>query len=303
MPRGVPKAGFRVMTQKPGPKPKSASSSSEQAISYLADKMATPTFVETTETDEQIDAKLHERFEILDKMTANAISGSVRSLILSGPGGVGKSFNVEAALAAWDPTETMYTIVKGFLRATALYKTLYDNRHKGSVVVFDDADAVFYDKDTLGLLKAVCDTTERRRVFWGAETRMVSDKDAEILPTNFIFDGTIIFISNIDFDVLIARGHGLAPHLEALISRSHYIDLAMKSKRDYLIRIKQVVKQGLLDHLTPQQGKDVIAFIEANSDTLRELSLRMAIKLGHLRSSSATDWARIAKITCCRNAK
>jgi hypothetical protein len=169
-------------------------------------------------------------------------------------------------------------------------------------VVFDDADAIFYDKETLGLLKAVCDTTERRRVYWGAETRMVSEKEGDILPTNFIFDGTIIFISNIDFDVLINKGHGLAPHLEALISRSHYIDLAMKSKRDYLIRIKQVIAEGLLDHLKPHEATDVIAFIEKNSDSLRELSLRMAIKLGSLRSSSQ-NWDRIAKITCCRNAK
>ncbi len=303
MPRGVAKAGFRVYKSKPGPKPKSSPTSTEAAISYLADKMSSPVFVETTETDEQIDTKLRERFEILDIMTANAINGTARSLIVSGPGGVGKSFNVEKALANWDPTETKYAIVKGFLRATALYKTLYDNRHAGSVVVFDDADAIFYDKDTLGLLKAVCDTTERRRVFWGAETRMVSEKEGDILPPSFIFDGTVIFISNIDFDVLIGRGHGLAPHLEALISRSHYIDCGMKSKRDYLIRIKQVVKQGLLDHLTATQAKDVIDFIDDNADGLRELSLRMARKIGDLRTSTATDWKRIAKITCCRNVK
>ena len=98
---------------------------------------------------------------------------------------------------------------------------------------------------------------------------------------------------------MIDKGHKLAPHLQAMVSRAHYIDLAMKSRRDYLVRIRQVVKQGLLSHLTEAQSADVVAFIEGNHDKLRELSLRMAIKLGGLRKQGG-DWQKIARITCCR---
>ena len=291
MPRGVPKSGKRNYVNKPGPKP----------ASFVAKEL--PVFVETTETDEQINLKLIERFEVMDSMVQCSIKGQARSLIISGPGGLGKSFNVEKALEErFGPMEdaTDYVIVKGFMRATALYKTLYDNRSAGSVIVFDDADAILRDVDTLTILKAVCDTTESRWVHWGAETRMVSEKDGELLPTRFKFEGTIVFISNIDFDMMIERGSSLAPHLEALISRSHYINLAMRSKRDYIIRIRQVVEHGLLDHLPKAHAKEVIAFIEKNADRMRELSLRMAIKVGTLRESMPDNWQRVANITCCK---
>jgi len=297
MPRGVPSKGYRVMTKKPGPKPKTASEG------IFAPIHTGPIVIEQHETDEQIDAKLKERFEVLNAMTQACVDGECRALIISGPGGLGKSFDVEAKLAANYDNEDDYTIVKGFLRATALYKTLYDNRGEGQVVVFDDADAIFKDPDSLGILKAVCDTTEKRRVHWGAETKMVSEKDGELLPTRFEFEGTIIFISNIDFDLLIEKGHSLACHLEALISRSHYINLAMRTKRDYIIRIRQVAKLGLLDHLTKDQAKDVLDFIEKHADDLRELSLRMAIKIGSLRKTMPNDWSRYAKITCFKGTR
>jgi hypothetical protein len=73
----------------------------------------------------------------------------------------------------------------------------------------------------------------------------------------------------------------------------------MKSRRDYLVRIRQVIKQGLLGDLAPEARADVITFIERNHESLRELSLRMAIKLGHLRKQGG-DWERVARITCCK---
>ena len=82
-------------------------------------------------------------------------------------------------------------------------------------------------------------------------------------------------------------------------SRSHYIDLAMKSRRDYLVRIRQVIMQGLLDHLTIDEKVDVMTFIEAYSDSLRELSLRMALKIASIRKTTA-NWEKVAKVTCCR---
>ena len=107
-----------------------------------------------------------------------------------------------------------------------------------------------------------------------------------------------------DFDSQIERGNKLAPHLQAMISRSHFIDLAMKTKRDYLIRIKQVIAAGMLtDHgYSYNEGKDTLDFIEENQNELRELSLRIALKIASLRGSNPKDWSRIAKITCCKRA-
>lgn len=287
MPRGIPAAGFR--------KPRNGTAAADRVanlrVSYEPENKR--------ETDEQIDKRIGERFEILDILTEACIVGNSRALIVSGPPGLGKSYTVEKALEKWDPNEINHTIVKGYVRATGLVKLLYQYREHGQVIVFDDADSIFFDDVSLNLLKAVCDTTERRRVSWLSEGKLIDEKTAELLPRSFDFNGTVIFISNYDFDAMIDKGHKLAPHLQAMVSRAHYIDLALKTRRDYLIRIRQVVKQGLLSELTEEQRIDVLDFIEKNHSILRELSLRIALKLGALRKNGG-DWEKIARVTCCR---
>jgi hypothetical protein len=283
MPRGVPANGVR-MTKK------------------VREAMLTSGAIPQLqlESDAEIDTRLRERFEILDVLTEAALFGDARSVIVSGPAGLGKSFNVDKQLSLWDPEQINHTIVKGFIRPTGLYKLLYDFREQGQVIVFDDADSVFFDDISLNLLKSVCDTTDVRKVSWLAETRMETD-DGEKLPRSFIFEGTIVFITNLDFDDMIERGHKLAPHMSALVSRSHYIDLAMKTKRDYLVRIRQVVADGMLREqgLNAEQEAEVMNFIEEKQNVLRELSLRMAVKIGNL-VKTGKNWRKLASVTCCR---
>ena len=271
----------------------------------LADKVMQAHLVAPVivETDEQVETRISERFEVLEYMTEAAISGDARSMIVSGPAGLGKSHTVETALSKWDPAGDFYTQIKGYVRAPGLFKLLYKHRHAGRVLVFDDADDVFLDDVSIGLLKAVCDSSDRRVVHYITETTMIDDETNEVLPKSFQFDGTIIFITNMDFDAAIERGSKLAPHMQALVSRSHYIDLALKTKQDYMVRIKMVMKQGLLSDrgLDPVGQKDVIDFIETNQDKLRELSLRMALKIASIRHKGGANWQKVARVTCCKN--
>ena len=260
----------------------------------------TPSLPAKEESETEIEQRLNDRFNTLSVLTQACVDGEARSLIVSGPAGLGKTFAVEQTIKQSDMEDGQFSMVSGYVRATGLYRLFYKHRHEGNVIVLDDADAIFYDDISLNLLKAVCDTTEQRKVSWLAETIMVDEETSEIIPRTFQFDGTIIFITNLDFDTMIARGHKLAPHLEALVSRSHYIDCGMKTKKDYLVRIKQVIKTGMMPDLTVNERNDVVAYIEKNQDTLRELSLRMALKIGSLRKNSAR-WQSLADVTCCRN--
>lgn len=253
----------------------------------------------SNETEDQIESRISERFDILAQLSKGTTDGDVRAMIASGGPGLGKSFTVERVLREYDPTESVYTVVKGYTRPTGIVKLLYQFRHPGNVIVLDDADSVFNDDISLNLLKAVCDTTERRVVSWLSEGKLVDEDTAEIVPRSFVFEGSVIFITNLDFDRMIDKGHKLAPHLEALVSRAHYLDLTLKTKQDYLVRIRQVVEQGLLSHLDIEEQADVLTFIDAYSDNMRELSLRAVIKLGNLRKTNA-NWERIARITMCR---
>ena len=289
MPKGVPSAGFRLTRNR------------INNILNVNPIHSVPVEPVVHETDEQIERKLSERFSILETLTSSVIDGNSRALIVSGPPGLGKSFTVEKMLTEYDPENINHTIIKGFVRATGLYKALYQYQNEGQVIVFDDADSIFFDDNTLSLLKAVCDTTEVRKVSWLSETNMIDDNSGENLPRSFEFKGTIIFISNYDFDDMIDRGHKIAPHLSALISRAHYIDLAMKNRRDYIVRIKQVINQGMLSDMTLEGREAVIEFIETNSNKLRELSLRVAIKIAQLYKSNPNNWEKIARLTCCKN--
>jgi len=252
------------------------------------------------ETDAEVDARISERFEVLEDIANSVITGVSRSLIVSGPAGLGKSFTVEKVMREWDPEEKNHVFIRGYARATGLYKLLYQYRNPGQVIIFDDADSVFLDDVALNLLKAVADTTERRRVSWLSEAALIDEESASVIPRSFDFNGSIVFITNIDFDAAIDRGSRLAPHLQAMLSRSHYVDLTMKTKQDYIVRIRQVVKQGLLSDLNWHEAGEVMSFIESNSETLRELSLRMVIKVARIRKANGQKWERIARVTCLR---
>jgi hypothetical protein len=286
MPRGIPKKGYRNMNKNKN----------------KHDLVAAQPLKQSNETDVQIDQKLKDRFDILEMMTNAAIDGSVKSLIVSGPAGLGKSYTVEQALEGWDPEEVNHTVIRGYVKATGLYKTLYQYRNKGQMIVFDDSDSIFMDDTTLAMLKAVCDSTERRRVSYLSEFNMIDEASADVIPRSFQFDGTIVFITNLDFDSIIEKGNKLAPHLSAMVSRSHYIDLAMKTRRDYFIRIKQVVDQGLLSSkgLDKKQEARVMYFIEKYQDSLREMSLRVAIKLADLIKAHPDRFEVMGKVTVCK---
>jgi hypothetical protein len=298
--RGHPARGYRMTKSR-----KAALASGlhlDAAGNILGGKVEFTPEPETQETDAEIEVKLSERFGILKLLAKAAAEGQAKALIISGPAGLSKSYTVEKVLEEWDPSETRYRIVKGFVKATGLYKTLFQNKEEGQVLVFDDADSIFFDDTSLNFLKAALDSTERRRISYLSEYKIVDEETATVIPSTFEYNGTCIFITNYDFDALIAKNHKLSPHMQALVSRAHYVDLAMKTRRDYMIRIKQVVGEGLFDgkNMSPAQIKETVQFIEDNIERVRELSLRTALKVGMIRKFNQ-DWEKVARVTCLRN--
>ena len=295
MPRGIAKSGFRAPkgTRKATLAALAASKASQQPL--VIPKVQTSS---VPEPDNVIEKRITDRFEILEFLVNGSITKDVRSLIVSGPAGLGKSFTVEQALKEHDPLADTYTITKGFIRATGLFKLLYDYKDEGQIIVFDDSDSIFFDDVCLNFLKGALDTTETRVISYLTEGELVSELSGEVIPKTFEYKGSVIFITNYDFDKMIDEGNKLAPHLSALMSRSHYIDLMMKSRRDYVVRIKQVCKSGMLRDAgcSAEAEADVLEYIEAHTADLRELSLRTALKLAQIVKLSA-DWKKLADNT------
>ena len=256
--------------------------------------------VKNDESDEQIMSRIGKRFKILDDMTRAAKEGDVRAMIVSGPPGVGKSYGVEQQLekdAAFDDIagyNRKHEVVKGAMSAIGLYAKLFKYSDPRNVVVFDDCDSVLLDDLSLNILKAALDTSKKRYISWNTDSRLLR---SEGIPDRFEFKGSAIFITNIKFENV--RSKKLKDHLEALESRCHYVDLTIDGEREKMLRIRQIIREGMLDDYNmPQERKDdIVEFIDENKNRLRELSLRTVLKIADLAKSFPTDWRDYASTT------
>lgn len=252
------------------------------------------------ESDDQIMERLRERFQILEDMTQASVDGIVRGMVVTGPPGVGKSYGVENVIDKNSLFDKMagnrlrFSIEKGAASAIGLYKLLYNYSDKNNVLVLDDCDSVLYDETSLNLLKAALDSGQKRRLSWNTDSAMLR---REGIPDTFEFKGSVIFITNLKFDKV--RGK-IKDHLDAIMSRCHYLDLTMDTTREKLLRIKQIVGDGMLNSYGFQNGEDkeVVEWIIENQNRLREVSLRMVCKVADLRKAMDSRWKIMAECTC-----
>jgi hypothetical protein len=227
-------------------------------------------------------------------------------MIVSGPPGVGKSFGVEKVLEQASLFDKMaqrknrFEVVKGAMSALGLYAKLYKFSDPGNVLVFDDCDSILLDDLSLNILKAALDSSKKRYISWNTDSRMLS---SEGIPDRFEFKGSVIFITNIKFEHV--RSKKLKDHLDALESRCHYLDLTMDTQRDKFLRIKQIVRDGMLDSYDFEDGaaNEIVDYMWEMKSRLRELSLRTVLKIADLRKMSAHNWKRLAETTILKRAE
>lgn len=254
------------------------------------------------ETDAQVIERLRRQFSILEDMTAAVAKGIVRGMVVTGPPGVGKSFGVERILQEQQAIKKVsggtmtLGMEKGAASPIGLYKLLYEYSTPGSLLILDDCDTVLTDETSLNLLKAALDSSKNRRISWRSESMTLKRED---IPTSFNFHGSIIFITNVNFERCKGK---IADHLKAIMSRCHYLDLTMDSMRDRFLRCRQIVADGMLDsyNFTDHEKQEILDFVYNNKDRLREVSLRMVTKLADLRKMDPVNWEIYASSTCIR---
>lgn len=279
----------------------------QEALEFLSGHPTIEAKVESVETDEQAMDRIASRFGVLDEMSKACISGDIRAMIVTGPPGVGKSHGVTTQMEKASMFDKLagkkvrFETVKGAMSAIGLFALLYKYSDSKNVLVFDDCD-VWEDQDALNILKAALDSGKNRRISYNKDSRLLRD---EGVPNQFNFNGSIIFITNLNFND--RRSAKIKAHLEALQSRCHYLDLTINSERDKMLRIRQVHRDvgttgGLFADYTFEQGQDqlILDFMWDNHNKLREVSLRMALKIADLVKISPNNWRELAKATCMK---
>lgn len=277
----------------------------QECIEFLSGKPQADAVVESpAETETEAMDRIASRFAVLDEMSSACIAGNIRAMIVTGPAGIGKSHGVTTQMekaSMFDKIQgkrPRFEIVKGAISGIGLFATLYKYSDAKNVLVFDDCD-VWEDQDAVNVLKGALDSGKTRRISWNKDSRLLRD---EGVPNTFNFNGSIIFITNKTFDN--KKSSKIQPHLDALQSRCHFLDLTVDTERDKMLRIKQVHRDadgGLFaDYdFTQEQTDEIMTFIDANHSKLREVSLRMCLKIADLVKISA-NWRELAKATCMK---
>jgi hypothetical protein len=250
--------------------------------------------------------RIASRFAVLDEMSKACIAGDIRAMIVTGPAGIGKSHGVSLQMEKASMFDKItgkrprFEIVKGAISGIGLFATLYKYSDSKNVLVFDDCD-VWEDQDALNILKGALDSGKTRRISWNKDSRILRE---EGIPNTFNFNGSVIFITNKTFDS--KKASKIQPHLDALQSRCHFLDLTVDTERDKMLRIKQVHRDadgGLFSDydFTQEQTDEIMHFIWDNHTNLREVSLRMCLKVADLVKISG-NWRELAKATCMKRA-
>lgn len=233
---------------------------------------------------------INQRFGFVTDLVSMVASGATPSAVITGEGGLGKTFTVIQALKASGlkdisevevgavvPPKSTYRVVKGFSTPKGLYRILFENQN--SIIVFDDCDSVLKNDDACNILKGALDSFDKRIITWN------TSRDEEDLPRFFQFKGGIVFISNMPMNKIeqSIRSRAMCVDLEMTTKQKiDRMEVIMKSP-DFLPDVRESVKFAALD------------LVNELKDRSKEVSLRTLIKTARIASTGNANWKSLAE--------
>lgn len=266
-------------------------------------------------------------FEDIKTLTKFVAQGGSKSLIVCGMGGIGKTYEVTSTLRKiYGEPGDKYTYHSGAkISPRSFYSAVF--RERDMLQVWDEADSILKQDDTIMMLKPALDTSGKPAMEYVTNTLPMTGKnEAEIrdycaqcdtadtlvytnnpnklkdgemvFPSKFYFDGQMIFISNMR-----------ATEIEdAIKSRSIFLDVYL-SATDVMNRMKTIMKAQYPDETdeslneffntmgasVPDEGPVTYMTPELARRnkplTIRSLVLGMALK-----KAGVEAWERIASM-------
>ena len=243
-----------------------------------------------------------EIFEDLEMLTQVVSEKKVNSLLVNGSAGVGKTHTVlETLNNAGLVKDQDYIVLKSKTSPLGLYMTLFINNDK--IIVLDDMDDALKNDDCASILKAALDSYEVREISWSSkkmintvgvkkETRTQIENEARtallngetdvLLPNRFIFQGQVIFISNMSSDKFDS----------AVKSRSVAIDLTLSDKQIFG-RMKSVVSKMKNVSIAKKALANIID--KYNAGQVSAPNIRTVMNYANVLSSTVKNSERLSK--------
>lgn len=232
---------------------------------------------------------INDRFTFTEQIVAMVADRTTASCLITGEGGLGKSFTVQKALrqsglkdiseATVDSNVTSgyFRVIKGYSTPKGLYRSLFEN--KNGIIVFDDCDSILRDAEALNILKGALDSYDKRQITWNT-----SIDDPE-LPRSFEFKGGVIFISNMKAERID----------QAVRSRAMCVDLSMTTD-EKIERMETIMfSPSFMPDVDDEYKMDAIGAIKTFKDSAKEISLRTLIMVTRIRCSGNENWKQLAK--------
>jgi hypothetical protein len=252
---------------------------------------------------------IDQKFKMMEQLIKMTIRGSSKGMLITGKGGIGKTYTVLDMLERMGKTDWMkaradagvteittddaddeieakveslaelgvsgdYVIFKGYASAAALYRLLYE--HKNRIVIFDDCDKIIKDGTALNVLKGALDTYEERWVSWNTNAA------APDLPPCFKFEGQVIIISNSDMDQID----------DAVKTRCFKVDVSMTPEQR-VQRMRSVLPK-VMPEIDLALKQEALQLMVDNLDVAIDVSFRSLMNVIKLRVEPDIDWEDVA---------
>ena len=257
-------------------------------------------------------------YKHLEAYTKSVADGATTALLVTGKGGTGKSYTITKILK--ETADGEWCLMKGKASARAMYVYLYN--HYNKICVFDDCDSVFANADGINVLKGALDTSDNRVIGWlnsdsaCVNTEGMNHEEIEMaladfeashggkagFPSEFVFEGQVIFISNLTLEQIRKKD-------SALLTRCQVIDVTLDAK-GLLSRMETILPSlryykarcvdGQKVEMTNEEDKiEVFEYLKTEEVQKRlqakgeEFSIRTLIKACKLKASVPDMWKEI----------
>ena len=232
-------------------------------VEPLDDKYVSESFrVPLSSLEPPINPDINTRFAYYENVVRLTLNQKIKALIVSGKGGIGKTYTVEQVMESLELEEDEdYAVVKGNCTPKALFNII--SEYKDKTIFFDDCDSILKHSVSGNVLKATLDAFAKKRV-----VSWLTSASSAGAPQRVEFTGQIIFISNLNIGDIE----------QALISRCVVIDLHMTSE-EKLERMQNLLGKVLPELEIPMYERQaVLDMLKKFQYTVKDLNVRTLLK-------------------------